>query len=177
MSSTQAEIRALYVAHQGWLRSWLSRRVRCVFAASDLTHDTFVNLMEQPVLPSLRQPRAFLQVVASRLMINRFHRMTVEAEVLRAVAMASENELAPSAEDEASQRQLLGQLLAMLAHELDEKSRTAFLLARIDGQSYREIATQLGVSETRVKQYLAKVLLHCHGRMTAAMTPASPTTA
>ncbi|MDM0014731.1 sigma-70 family RNA polymerase sigma factor [Variovorax sp. J22P168] len=173
MHPSTPEIRALYVAHQGWLRGWLSGRLRCGFAASDLTHDTFVNLMEQPELPTLRQPRAFLQVVASRLMINRFHRMTVEAEVLRAVAMTSEGDLAPSAEEQASQRQMLGQVLAMLAHELDEKSRTAFVLARVDGQSYREIATRLGVSETRVKQYLAKVLLHCHGRMTAATSPSS----
>ncbi|PZQ62647.1 MAG: RNA polymerase subunit sigma, partial [Variovorax paradoxus] len=26
-------------------------------------------------------------------------------------------------------------------------------------------AAHLGVSETRVKQYLAKVLLHCHARL------------
>lgn len=171
MSMQHSEIDALYVAHQSWLRGWLSGRLRCSFTAADLTHDTFVKLMEQPSMPVLRQPRAFMQVVASRLMINRFRRMKVEAEVLRAVALISEDELAQSAEEDASRRQLLGQVLAMMAHELDEKSCTAFLMARVDGQSYREIASHLGVSETRVKQYLAKVLLHCHGRLAAAMAP------
>ncbi len=174
MSLQHPEIDALYVTHQSWLHGWLAGRVRCSFTASDLTHDTFVALLEQPALPALRQPRAFLQVIASRLMINRYRRMKVEAEVLRAVAMVGEEDLAPSAEDEASRRQLLGQVLAMMAHELDRKSCTAFLMARIDGQSYREIASHLGVSETRVKQYLAKVLLHCHGRLAAAMAPSRP---
>lgn len=164
----------LYVAHQGWLRGWLYGRVRCGFTASDLTQDTFVNLMEQPTPPVLRQPRAFLQVVASRLMINRFRRMTIEAEVLRTVGRLAEENQAASAEDVASHRQLLGQVLAMLAHEVDVKSRTAFLMARVDGLSYREIAEHLQVSETRVKQYLAKVLLHFHTRLANAnAVPAS----
>ncbi|MNT67360.1 putative RNA polymerase sigma factor FecI [compost metagenome] len=63
-------------------------------------------------------------------------------------------------------------MLALLATELDVKSRTAFLMARVEGRSYREIAAELGVSETRVKQYLAKVLAHCHGRMAAAVPEA-----
>lgn len=162
------EFHDLYVAHHGWLRGWLMGRLRCGFTAADLTQDTFVNLMEQPAPPVLRQPRAFLQVVASRLMINRFRRMTIEAEVLRTIGWMAENEQAASAEDVASTRQLLGQVLAMLVDELDVKSRTAFLMARVDGNSYREIAAHLGVSETRVKQYLAKVLLHFHTRMASA---------
>ncbi len=168
MSPHQQDIHELYADHHGWLRGWLNGRLRCAFTAADLAHDTFVNLIEQADPPVLRQPRAFLQVVASRLMINRFRRMRIEASVLRTVALMAEDDFAPSAEERASTRQLLGQVLGMLVNELDEKSRTAFLMARVEGQSYREIAAHLGVSETRVKQYLAKVLMHCHGRMAAA---------
>ncbi|PZQ70386.1 MAG: RNA polymerase subunit sigma, partial [Variovorax paradoxus] len=139
------DVAHLYAEHHGWLRGWLARRVESGAAAADLTQDTFVNILEQPVMPVLRQPRAFLQVVASRLMINRFRRATLEAEI--------------------GARQLVGQVVALLTHELDERSRTAFLMARVEGHGYREIAAHLGVSETRVKQYLAKVLLHCHARL------------
>ena len=174
MSPHHQQFHDLYVTHHGWLRGWLRGRVRCGFTAADLTQDTFVNLMEQPAPQVLRQPRAFLQVVASRLMINRYRRMTLEAEVLRTVGWMAEQDQAASAEDLAASRQLLGQVAAMLADELDVKSRTAFLMARVDGNSYREIATHLGVSETRVKQYLAKVLLHLHTRMaSAAAEPAA----
>lgn len=159
------DVAHLYTEHHGWLRGWLARRVESGAAAADLTQDTFVNILEQPVMPVLRQPRAFLQVVASRLMINRFRRATLEAEILRTVALVAQNDSARSAEDEAGARQLVGQVVALLTHELDERSRTAFLMARVEGHGYREIAAHLGVSETRVKQYLAKVLLHCHARL------------
>ena len=60
------DVAHLYAEHHGWLRGWLARRVESGAAAADLTQDTFVNILEQPVMPVLRQPRAFLQVVASR---------------------------------------------------------------------------------------------------------------
>ena len=51
MSSSHPEIRELYAAHHGWLRGWLLGRLRCGFTAADLSHDTFVNILEQPAAP------------------------------------------------------------------------------------------------------------------------------
>ena len=61
--------------------------------------------------------------------------------------------------------ELLRQVLLMLSEELEEKPRRAFLLARLEGLSYADIAAELQVSESSVKQYLAKALAHCHGRL------------
>lgn len=49
---------------------------------------------------------------------------------------------------------------AML-NRLNPKARQAFLLAQIDGLTYREIATQLDVSERMVKKYMAAAMIHC----------------
>ena len=38
-------------------------------------------------------------------------------------------------------------------------------MAKVDGLSYRTIAERLGVSESSVKQYLSKALVHCHARL------------
>lgn len=161
-------LETLYIDHHSWLKGWLLRRLRCTHRAADVAQDTFANVLEMPELPVLREPRAFLKVVASRLLINRHHRQRVEDEVLRTMAILSEADSARSPEDLSAQRQLLGQVLTLLLQELGGNCGKAFLLARVDGWSYRDIAAELGVSETRVKQYLAKALSHCHARVAQA---------
>jgi RNA polymerase sigma-70 factor (ECF subfamily) len=45
---------------------------------------------------------------------------------------------------------------------LPPKVRTAFLLSRLDGLGYKEIAAQLGVSLRSVESYMAKAIRHCY---------------
>lgn len=129
--------------------------------------DTFVKLLALPQLPVLREPRAYLLVTANHLLINQFHRRKLEEETLRTMAILAEDNCMRSPEEIASTRQLLSHTLLLLVRELDEKPRRAFLMARVDGMSYAEIAAKLDVSESSVKQYLAKVLVHCHARLHA----------
>ena len=42
------------------------------------------------------------------------------------------------------------------------KTREAFLLSRLDGLTYSEIATRLEVSSSTVKNYLSTALVHCY---------------
>jgi RNA polymerase sigma factor (sigma-70 family) len=158
-------VETLYCDHQGWLRGWLSRKLGCASKAADLSQDTFVRLLELPATPLMREPRAYLMVMANRLLINRYHRQKVEDDTLRTLRILAEGSLGASAEDAAAARQALGQIVALLMHEVGEKPGKAFLLARLHGESYSQIASQLGVSESRVKQYLAMVLVHCHERL------------
>ncbi|MFZ5875583.1 MAG: sigma-70 family RNA polymerase sigma factor [Nitrospirota bacterium] len=155
----------LYGDHHGWLFEWLRKKLGCSHHAADLAQDTFTKLLAMPVLPLLREPRAYLLVTANRLLINQHHRRKVEDETLRTMAILAEDQSAKSPEDIAAARELLGRVLVMLATELDDRPRRAFLMVRVDGLSYGEAARQLGVSESSVKQYLAKVLVHCHMRV------------
>lgn len=158
-------LHALYREHHGWLRGWLLHKLRCSHDAADLTQDTFLRLLTQPELPLLREPRAYLLVIANRLLINRHARRRVEDETLRAMAALLGDGQAPDAERIVAAQQLLAQVMRLLLEELDEKPRRAFLMARVDGASYSEIARCLQVSESSVKQYLAKALAHCHARL------------
>ncbi|WP_394789774.1 sigma-70 family RNA polymerase sigma factor [Rhodoferax sp.] len=160
-----ATVETLYLAHYRWLLGWLLRKLGCAHHAADLGQDTFVRLLELPAVPLIREPRAYLMVLANRLMINRYHRQRVEDDTLRTLAILAEGQQHASAEDAAAAQQAMGQIVALLVHEVGEKPGTAFLLARLHGESYSAIAERLGVSETRVKQYLATVLAHCHARL------------
>lgn len=57
-------------------------------------------------------------------------------------------------------RQHLQQLHATLS-ALPPDCRRAFLLHSIDGLTYAQIASQLGISESMVYKHLTKALNHC----------------
>ncbi len=93
------------------------------------------------------------------------YRYMVEQEVLNQVStlMMKQENRCPSVI--MASRELLAQVVFLLTNELEEKPRNAFYMARIEGFTYREIAKHLDVSESSVKQYLAKVMIHCHNRL------------
>lgn len=166
LPGSQRELGELYAAHHGWLKNWLHGRLRCPQDAADLSHDTFLRLiLGKQSLDALREPRAYLMVIASRLLINRHHRKQVEEEALRQVATLLETREQRGPAEIASAQELLVSVLRLLVDELPEKPRRAFLMARLDGLTYRQIARRLSVSESSVKQYLARALAHCHARL------------
>lgn len=161
----RADVQTLYQDHQPWLLAWLRKKLGCPHGAADLSHDTFLRLIEQPAVPVLREPRAWLLVVANRLLINRHQRQRVEAETLRAVALMLESQAEPDPEQVVAARELLASVLRWLMNELPARQRQALLMARVDGLAIAEIAHRLGVSDRSVKLYLAQGLAYCHARL------------
>ncbi|HBR98372.1 MAG TPA: RNA polymerase subunit sigma [Gammaproteobacteria bacterium] len=163
--SASALVSEIYAKHNDWLVKWLHLKLACPHEADDLGQDTFLRLITSKELEHLREPRAYLLVIANRLMMDRRRRKRVESEVLQQVTHLNErvDELDPARI--ALARDLLRQVLLLLTHELPEKQRKAFLLARVEGNSYREIAEKLSVSQSSVKRYLILTMAHCHSRL------------
>ncbi|MCU7370542.1 sigma-70 family RNA polymerase sigma factor [Paucibacter sp. O1-1] len=150
----------LYRQHHGWLLGWLRRRLGSPETAAELAQDTFERLLRQPALLSqLQAPRAFLSTVAHGLLVNHCQRRDLERAYLEALALVAPDSH-PSPEQQAQTLELLLAVQRLLAG-LAERPRRAFLLARLEGLGYAEIAAQLGVSERMVKHYMAQVMLHC----------------
>jgi RNA polymerase sigma-70 factor (ECF subfamily) len=154
------DIAALYTDHHAWLRDWLRRRNGCAQRAADLAQDTFCRLLEWPELTLTGHPRRYLATVARRLLIDDSRRARAELSFLEAWALLADD-VAPSPERIATAIDELA-AIAQLLDGLPAKPRRAFLLSRLDGLGYREIAAELGVSISMVKQYIARVLSHCY---------------
>lgn len=154
-----------YHSHQGWLRGWLSKKTGCRHLAEDLTHDTFLKLLTLAEPEAIRNPRAYLIVTANHVMIDQFRKRKLEEDALAALAQLAEGEEEQSAEQRVAISQLVATALHILNEALDEKVQRAFVMARVEGHSYRDIAVTLGVSESSVKQYLAKAMIHFHTRI------------
>ncbi|KJK16412.1 RNA polymerase sigma factor [Pseudomonas sp. 2(2015)] len=164
MSSVQSPhtelVGTLYRDHRSWLLAWLRRNIACAERAEDLSQDTFVRLLGREQLPAPREPRAFLLAIAKGLLFDHFRRAALEQAYLAELMLIPEAEQ-PSAEE---QHLILEDLKAIdrLLGKLSSKARAAFLYNRLDGLGHAEIAERLGVSVSRVRQYLAQGMRQCY---------------
>lgn len=132
----------------------------CAQRAEDLSQDTFVRLLGREELKPPREPRAFLVAVAKGLLFDHFRRAALEQAYLNELLLIPEAEQ-PSPEE---QQMILEDLKTIdrLLDKLSSKARAAFLYNRLDGLGHAEIATRLGVSVPRVRQYLAQGIRQCY---------------
>lgn len=156
----QQQIETLYADHHGWLRGWLRKRLGNAFDAADLAHDTYLRLMRSGRMPGPEESRRHLTRIANGLVIDLYRRRRIEVAYLEAVALLPES-LAPSEEDRALAVEALVEIDAIL-HGLPAKARTALLLCKLDGMSYRDIAQRLQVSVSSVEKYVAAGLQACY---------------
>lgn len=152
----------LYAEHYGWLLGWLWRRLGSSERAADFAQDAFCRLLSVPDISVVRQPRAFLTTTARRLIIDDARRHKVEAawlDVCRQLNLAGA--IAPPAESHLEVIETLTAIVHML-EGLPANTRAAFLMNRLDGMGYAEIAKELGISLRTVKAYMARTLMHCY---------------
>ena len=151
------DIHLLYSENYGWLVGWLRRRVRCRQEAADLAQDTFVRVLKRPGShDQVREARAWLCTIAGGLVVDRVRRQALERACMDALGHLPESRH-PSPE---SRLQLL-QTLVLIDSALDRLSpnaREAFVMSRVEGLSYPEIASRLGVCLSSVEKYMAAAL-------------------
>ena len=157
----------LYRQHHGWLHDWLRRKLGCSHSAADFAHDTFCRLLALPDTTQLRETGAYLVTSATRLMIDRARRDKIERAYLHACAALQSDSYASFPEQHREAMEALMAIAALL-EEMPEKVRRAFLLSRLEDMPQAEIAAQLGVSVSMVKQYLARAMVHCYSVMHGA---------
>lgn len=152
-------INAIYIEHHGWLRRFLSRRTGCVHLASDITQDVFVRLLRRDSLPEIREPRAFLARIAQGLVVDQWRRAAIERAWLETMATMALS--VPSPEEQAEIMEVLVRIDAVLGG-LKPRTRETFLLSRLDGLTYPEIAERLSVSLSTVEKDMAMAIRHVY---------------
>lgn len=159
--SFERDVEHLYLAHHGWLRGWLQRRLRDGADADDLTHDTFVRILKtRRTLVDLRQPMAYLATIANSLLINRWRRLALERAYADALAALPEA-LEPSPEERLLLIEALLEIDELLLG-LSPKIRRIFFLSQLDGLTYPQIAAQLGLSIDQVQKAMSKAFAACY---------------
>ncbi|MBD9482914.1 RNA polymerase sigma factor [Pseudomonas sp. PDM14] len=159
-STNHALVGVLYRDHRDWLLGWLRKSLHCPQRAEDLSQDTFVRLLSRGELQEPREPRALLTTIARGLLIDHFRRSALERSYLDELALLPEA-AQPTVEEQALILESLREIDRLLG-KLSSKARAAFLHNRLDGMGHAEIAERLGVSVSRVRQYLAQGMRQCY---------------
>jgi RNA polymerase sigma-70 factor (ECF subfamily) len=160
---TNDEIARLYETHGRELLLFVTRRTCDAQVALDLLSETFA----QAVLSRAKfrgdgdvSARAWLYAIARHQLAQYYRRGRVERSALKRLGLepiaAPDDELR-RVEELAGVPELREPLAAALAAVSDEQ-RVALRLRVVEGQSYAEIATRLGVSEQTVRARVSRGL-------------------
>ena len=119
--------------------------------AEDVVQETMIkvwNRREQ--WDEIDSIEAFCLTVCRNLSLDKVRRMDNQAQSLDKGADPTDHSYAANPEQQAVQRDRVA-LVRKLISQLPEKQRTAMQLRDIEGKSYRDIATVMGITEEQVK--------------------------
>lgn len=122
--------------------------------AEDLTQEVFLRLMGEGCPPSLRSPEAFVFTLARNLLRDRARRLYIRAG--NATVPLEDVQLrcdGPTPDEVLEHGERLQRVMTCL-QSLKPDTRRAFLLHRIHGHSYAEIARMLGVSVSMIEKHV-----------------------
>ena len=153
-------VAAQFRAMRGALLGWFRRRVPDPSEAEDLMQESFLRVAQRADPDRLEHPDSYIYRVAQSVLADRHRRRSVR----RAEAHVA---LDPDRHDP----QEIDALRALLAKEklrqvsaalatMPERTRAIFILRRLEGQRYGEIALRFGISVSAVEKHMARATEH-----------------
>ena len=147
----------LYREQAPRLRRWLDARLRSSEDANDLVQDAFARFLGSGARDGLRQPEAFLNRIVRNLLIDRSRRLSN-----RTAHVPIDETNAPvvrATQEDGFELEQMRRRYRAAVDALPPRMREVFVLHRVEGLGYSEIATQLGISMRTVEWHVGEALL------------------
>jgi RNA polymerase sigma-70 factor (family 1) len=122
--------------------------------ADDLAQDTFSKIWEKRETVRQETAKSLVYTIASNLCKNRFEHNKI---VFEFASNYTQTNVSASPEFEMEMKEF-NERLKMAINQLNEKNRTVFLMNRIDGFTYNEIAENLGLSVKAIEKRMKNAL-------------------
>ncbi|MDR2331353.1 MAG: sigma-70 family RNA polymerase sigma factor [Comamonas sp.] len=162
--SLLTDVETIFRQHHAWLRGRLMLRASSHSEAEDVASETFLQLTEkgrsaEGEMLDIRHPRALLSTIAKRILIKLWQRQDLEAAYESTLRHMPEA-MALSPEMHAMLVEAICQIDRALA-ALPLPVKTVFLLSRLEGMRYPQIAEHMGISLATVERHMRRALLQC----------------
>lgn len=151
---TKEEFKYLFDKHFDSVRSYLFYRGAGMDEASDLAQDVFMRLWEKQIEVDPKTVIGLLYKIAGDMYISKYRRAKLEMNYLNSLKT---DRVDISPEEELKHKELFTNYKKALA-SLSEKQRTVFLMSRMDGLKYHEIAERLKLSVKAVEKRMSITL-------------------
>jgi len=150
-----ARFEALYREQAPRLQRRLRAKLRSPEDARDVVQDAFVRLLGARTMP--REPAAFLNRIVRNLIVDRARRLAARGpEVVLGDDIGPS--IAPTQSDAIELEQIREQYRTSIA-ALPNRTREVFLLHRVDGLAYKDIAELLSISIRTVEWHVAEAIV------------------
>jgi RNA polymerase sigma factor (sigma-70 family) len=156
-------IEDLFRRHNEELIRFLRARVGSYHEAREVAQEAYVRMLGLDKPGAVSFGRAFLFKTAERIAIDRQRRGQVHARAVRE-PLFQEFVDALTPERRVASEQLVRQLESAI-EELPVKCQQAFVLNQVYGVEFGEIARKMCLSESMVRKYVMRGLLHCRTRI------------
>lgn len=138
----------MFDTHFDAVRSYVFYRSGDTELATDVAQETFLKIWEKQMQPDVKNIKGLLLKIAGDIFISRYRR---EKLALDFSMTFKPSILDDSPEDQMQFKELKSRYEQALKI-LPENQRTVFLMSRMDGLKYHEIAGQLGLSVKAVEK-------------------------
>ena len=138
-----------------------AKRQGNVNSAEDITQESFLRLMRHPNLAAIENHRAYLFKTAANLSKNAYCHEQVRSRYTPDEPMEPD-QLAcplPAPESAVAGQQQVERFLSILS-QLPEVVQHAFILSKLDGLTYPQVAEALGISPKSAQRYVFKAWQH-----------------
>lgn len=159
MSVKAEEIESLYVTERHRLERQIHRKVKCSATSRDLVQDIFLRLWERATDWQAYDP-AYLTRSARNAAIDHDRAEKRRKNFFDGIVPEQYGAPAPTPFDIVAARDDLRSVEYAIA-SLTKRTRHIFLLNRIHGRSFTEIAAVMGISERAVAKHMARAMVAC----------------
>ncbi len=163
--STCVRVADVIREHHDALIRFLRRRLSIAEDAYDIAQETYIRMMKYEGSSEIKSPSAMLYRIAVNVAND--HGRAALSRLSSSHSPIDDFELEselPSAERNVTGRQDL-ELLLHAIEELPPKCKQVFLLSRVNGMTYPEIARHCGISVKMVEKQISRALAHCMKRV------------
>ena len=146
------------------LIAFFLRRIRNHSEAEDLTQQVLLRVAQRGAAIDATRPDAYVFQIAANLLRDRGRRHQVRAAYQAGLGATEANWVEERDPDRVLQaKESLTTVLAALK-QLPERTRTIFVLFRLENMKQREIADMLGISVRTVEQHVVRASVHLRER-------------
>lgn len=162
-ASQESPIESAFLAIRSQLARYVARMVTSSVDIDDILQETYLKASQCSKTTVVKNPRGYLYSVARSVALNDLaHKSRSIIEYIEEASVLEVESNEPPVDEQVSSRQRFEKFCDAVA-SLPPKCRRVFILRKVFGYTQKEIANEMGISESTVEKHLIKGFTRCRG--------------